>query len=666
MAEMYWLVRPGARGEIAAQVHGQAVVAVGWASVGDISELASLHDVRQRLLDRSSGLSPRQVGFRAGQLFTFLARIADGDIVVVPVPLERKVRLGRVRGAYRFDAEVISIEYPHIRPVTWLRDVPYEAISPKLRASIETPRAVFSLQRLASEVGRLVGQPAEPPQTHTYELPRERLTRVHFERFKAFDERVEVDLEPVTIIAGVNSSGKTAILQSLLLARQTLVAPYRGPREDALKYDADLVSFADFSELIFGKPTSMKARMRLGFTVRVGVDSYAVHEYFGDLPQDAGRLNMSVELDAQFGYDKGQGIVVVTQIALATHIRHAETDHRGPTLTIEPEGPQWRLSLDVDGKLRGIVEDMLTVNRFIPVWEIRGRPRAQMPERRFIYDTFRSLFGPALETARQELENRLFYVGPLRSGPQRSYVRQSVPALDVGPTGEAAVQLLYENWGSRVDFVSLPEDLNDIRPGETQPERMPLERAVGEALRLLGMGQKPRIKKWRESYAAEFSLLSRRSAYASIMHVGFGLNQILPIVAVSLLSPLDSILIFEQPEIHLHPRAQAGLAELFLCLARTGRRVLVETHSDHLINRLRRRVAEDETGGLEKSVNILFVEPPEAGGKGALVRTGRIGRYGEIENWPPGFLAEGALDARAILLAASAKRLRDRNREQAP
>jgi len=663
---MFWLVRPGARGEIAPQVHEQAVVAVGWALVGDIGGLASLDDVRERLLDKYSGLSPQQVGFRAGQLFTFLHRMADGDIVLVPVPLERKVWLGKVRGAYLFDADVISIEYPHVRPVTWLREVPYEAISPKLRASIETPRAVFSLKSRASEVRRLVDLPPELTQPQVYELPRERLTRVHFERFKAFDERVQVDVEPVTLIAGINSSGKTAILQSLLLARQTLLAPYRGPREDALKYDADLVSFADFSELIFGKPTSMKARMRLGFTAVVRADSYAVHEYFGNLPQDAGRLNMSVELDAEFGYDKGQGIVVATQIVVASRIRHAETDYRGPALTIEPEGPQWRLSLvEVDGKVRAIVEDILTVNRFIPVWEIRGRPRAQTPERRHIYDTFRSLFAPGLETLRQELENRLFYVGPLRSGPQRTYVRQGVPALDVGPGGEAAVQLLYENWGRQVDFVSLPRNLTDIRPGEVQPAPMPLEHAVGEALRLLGMGQKPRIKKWMQSYAAEFSLLSKRRAYASIMHVGFGLNQILPIVAVSLLSPVESILIFEQPEIHLHPRAQAGLAEFFLCLARTGRRVLVETHSDHLINRLRRRVAEDESGELQDSVNILFVQPPEAGNQGARVRTGRIGRYGEIEDWPPGFLAEGALDARAILLAAAAKRLRDRNQEQA-
>lgn len=167
------------------------------------------------------------------------------------------------------------------------------------------------------------------------------------------------------------------------------------------------------------------------------------------------------------------------------------------------------------------------------------------------------------------------------------------------------------------------------------------------------------VKKQGESYEALLSLLSKPQTDVSIVEVGFGVSQILPIIAVSLLSPVNSLLIFEQPEIHLHPRAQAGLGEFFLCLARSGRRVLVETHSDHLINRLRRRIAEDKSNHFENWVNILFVHPPE-NGRGAVVEKGRIDRYGQIENWPPSFLAESANDARAIMLAASTKRIEDR------
>jgi AAA15 family ATPase/GTPase len=70
-----------------------------------------------------------------------------------------------------------------------------------------------------------------------YDFPGSGLIQVNFERFKAFKERVEVDLAPITVIAGVNSGGKTTILQSLLLARQSLITPYRSSLEDALIYN---------------------------------------------------------------------------------------------------------------------------------------------------------------------------------------------------------------------------------------------------------------------------------------------------------------------------------------------------------------------------------------------------------------------------------------------
>jgi len=92
----------------------------------------------------------------------------------------------------------------------------------------------------------------------------------------------------------------------------------------------------------------------------------------------------------------------------------------------------------------------------------------------------------------------------------------------------------------------------------------------------------------------------------------------------------------------------------------TNRRVLVETHSDHLINRLRRRVAEDKSSDTANQINILFVHPPTSQEEGAIIEQGRIDRYGDIENWPAGFLAESAKDARAIILAGSAKRRAER------
>jgi predicted ATPase len=82
---------------------------------------------------------------------------------------------------------------------------------------------------------------------------------------------------------------------------------------------------------------------------------------------------------------------------------------------------------------------------------------------------------------------------------------------------------------------------------------------------------------------------------ANIREVGFGLTQMLPIIAQAVLAKPGDTLIIEQPELHLHPRAQAELADLFIAMARNGTRFLIETHSEHLLLRLRRRIAESSS-----------------------------------------------------------------------
>jgi predicted ATPase len=469
-------------------------------------------------------------------------------------------------------------------------------------------------------------------------LAEQRLTQVHFESFKAFEQRVQVDLNPVTLIAGVNSGGKTSILQSLLLARQTLITPYRQTVENALKYDSELFGFASFYELIFGNPLpNDKAGIQLGFTVQIKPQLASNSLFpkwsdsFNKLPAENEKV-VGVDLNIQFNYDDKQQIVVASQIEMSAHFPQS---HCG-TLIIEPQGETWRIKQlcvgDIEPEINdknwiNLVEQRLSVDRFIPVLKAQPVWTSDMPKaERLFYGMFISIFSPALALLREELEKRLFYVGPLRSAPQRYYLRQSVAGLDVGTSGEAAVQLLYENWEKSVNFVSIPDNLEKFLPAH--PTSMALKDAVRQALRLLGMEQLLTVKKQGESYEALLSLLSKPQTYVSIVEVGFGVSQILPIIAVSLLSPVNSLLIFEQPEIHLHPRAQAGLGEFFLCLARSGRRVLVETHSDHLINRLRRRIAEDESNHFENWVNILFVQPPE-NGRGAVVEKGRIDRYGQ-------------------------------------
>src|SRR5690606_20710680 len=90
--------------------------------------------------------------------------------------------------------------------------------------------------------------------------------------------------------------------------------------------------------------------------------------------------------------------------------------------------------------------------------------------------------------------------------------------------------------------------------------------------------------------------------------VGFGTSQILPIIVQGLLTPPDGIFIIEQPEVHLHPRVQSQLADFFLALSFVGIQCILETHSEHIINRIRLRIVEDTENKVLENVRIYFAE----------------------------------------------------------
>ena len=143
----------------------------------------------------------------------------------------------------------------------------------------------------------------------------------------------------------------------------------------------------------------------------------------------------------------------------------------------------------------------------------------------------------------------------------------------------------------------------------------------------------------------------------TIADVGFGVSQLLPVVLASLRAPIGATLIFEQPELHLHPRLQGKLADFFICMVELGKKVIVETHSEHFINMLRLRIAEDTTAELHNKVGILFVRGPMRGG-GSHVESLQVDEYGGVVNWPPDFFPEHGDITEKILRAMFSKHSR--------
>jgi predicted ATPase len=139
--------------------------------------------------------------------------------------------------------------------------------------------------------------------------------------------------------------------------------------------------------------------------------------------------------------------------------------------------------------------------------------------------------------------------------------------------------------------------------------------------------------------------------------VGFGISQVLPVVVESFYVPRHSTVIIEQPELHLHPRVQSELADLFVAAihARENNedrciQFIIESHSEHFLQRLQRRVAE---GVLKpEDVALYFCEP---GREGSSLRELDINLCGDISNWPEDFFGDPMTDLSARMEAAAAR-----------
>ena len=147
--------------------------------------------------------------------------------------------------------------------------------------------------------------------------------------------------------------------------------------------------------------------------------------------------------------------------------------------------------------------------------------------------------------------------------------------------------------------------------------------------------------------------IAAKESVHDLTHVGVGVSQVLPILVQSLLASPGSTIIFEQPELHLHPRVQTRLADFFVSMTLVGKQCIVETHSEYFINRLRYLAAVSPGTSISSNVALFFVEKEK---ERSIYRRIRINEYGVIQDWPSGFFDESEDIAEKILKAGMEKK----------
>jgi hypothetical protein len=242
---------------------------------------------------------------------------------------------------------------------------------------------------------------------------------------------------------------------------------------------------------------------------------------------------------------------------------------------------------------------------------------------------------------------RLKYLGPLRDEPKAIYPLAGYnDPDDIGYRGEFTAAVLDNHRKTVVTYIPSSQFPFSTKP-QIAPLRTNLFVAVRDWLEYLGIASKVATED-KGKLGHEMTIATEGDNFHDLTHVGVGVSQAMPIVVLSLLAESGSTLIFEQPELHLHPKVQTRLADFFMSLVFAGKQCIVETHSEYLVSRLRYLSAVAKDVEISKLIKIYFVEKPSTQ---SVYNEVTITDTGAIKNWPDGFFDETERNATAIIQA---------------
>ncbi|SEI01598.1 AAA domain-containing protein [Methylobacterium sp. 275MFSha3.1] len=257
-------------------------------------------------------------------------------------------------------------------------------------------------------------------------------------------------------------------------------------------------------------------------------------------------------------------------------------------------------------------------------------------------------------------QHAIRYLGPLRDEPKPIYPLEAVAnPTDVGYKGEHTAAVLDLNKDKEIKYVS---SAYVGSPTDAPQTETTLQDAVIDWLIYLGVAQSIRTGD-RGKMGHELQVRTKDVfLHHDLTNVGVGVSQVLPIIVMALLAPIPSTLIFEQPELHLHPRVQTRLADFFISLGLCGRQCILETHSEYLVERLRRRIAETEGSSLQSKINIYFTHVEDGN---TVCEPVEITEYGAVKNWPKDFFDQSQ-DETSELLKAAQRKLKNQKTKNRP
>lgn len=391
-----------------------------------------------------------------------------------------------------------------------------------------------------------------------------KIKSISFKNYKAFFHKQKIELKPITILIGKNSSGKSSIAKLFVLLENSLSGKIDEP---LLLKNNNVELGGEFDNLFFANKT-------------------------GGIP-----LEFSIEYE-----DK------ILDVSL-----FKKSDKYG--LYIQ----QWKYrdsinTIEIETKDELIYSNLNSMNKY--ACKFKG----------FCLTDF-------INTETGENENKniqingidVDYIGPFRILPDRVFhLAGQTSFLDTGIAGENAYAMLG---------VSM---LNDAE----------LHQKVGKWYQTYFDGWELKVDIRNRPYIQV--LLSKNDTDVNIVDVGQGMNQALPLVVRANIERKDSIVVLEQPELHLHPAAHGDLMQLFAKSAKEyNQTFVIETHSENMLLRLRRLIVENADFQFNKDDVVIYWVGDHAE-KGQELREITIDEEGSLSDWPNGVFNENVKELFAI------------------
>ena len=433
--------------------------------------------------------------------------------------------------------------------------------------------------------------------------------RLTLTNFKAWAE-ADLEFGRITGLFGVNSSGKTSLLQFILLLKQTKDAADRGL---TLELGGPYVTLGSYRDLVHGHDLSA----RLAWSLRWDqANEIALVDPEGKRSEAFARDKV-VEIESTIDASRGAPRALSLAYRFAQHIFRLVPRPSDPTA--------------FDLRADGGVEFKRTQGR---AWQLPGPVKAYgFPDQAQTYfqnSSFLALFVTAFEAQM----DRVFYLGPLREYPKRRYVWTRSRPSDVGPRGEHAIEAILA--------ATEREAIRNLAPYK---RKKPFQEMIAYWLREMGLVESFSVEEIKEGSGLFQAKVRVRKGAPEVLltEVGFGVSQVLPVLTLLYYVDEGSTVILEQPEIHLHPLAQAGLADAVVAAAkRRNVQVIVESHSEHFLLRLQRRLAEGSLASDE--IKLYFCDI----GKGEPKLVGLdLDIFGNVRNWPQNFFGNAFGEAAA-------------------